>query len=440
MAILLLGINHKTAAVDLREKVAFSDENRLSALESLKAIGLCDCAVIISTCNRTELYLHNSKVIPQNDEQVILWREELERWLAQWHQLNEIELKASLYFHLDRDAVVHLMRVACGLDSLVLGEPQILGQVKQAFQASDNFYQQATSKSGMSSELSRLFQKSFSVAKQVRSETDIGNSAVSVAYTACGLARQIYESLKPLTILLVGAGETIELISRHLLQHGADKIIVANRTLSRAVTLVENVGLHQAISLDELQYALNRADIVMTSTGSEHPLIYHSMVKQALKVRHNKPMLIIDIAVPRDVESSVGDLNGVYHYSVDDLELIIQSNMAQRQEASKEAEKIIQLQSSEFYQWLKLHQSSGLIRNYRQQAEIIKKDQLDKALQALANGQDSEKVLQELSRRLTNQLLHVPTNVIQELVKLGDSEALNVFSSFIAKDNLEEKK
>ena len=428
MAILVLGINHKTASVELREKVAFSDEKRLSALQQIQQQQLAESAVILSTCNRTELYLHNRQISPQEElSQNQQWLEQVIGWFTTLHSLNQQQLRDNLYLAQNSAAPRHLMRVACGLDSLILGEPQILGQVKQAYQASDEFYQQQ--QQHLSGEFSRLFQKSFSTAKRVRSETDIGGSAVSVAYAATSLAKQIFDSLKPLTILLVGAGETIELVSRYLFQQGAEKIIIANRTLSRAQLLSERVGEMELLSLDELQQGLNRADIVITSTASEQPLISVEMVKIAQKQRKNRSMLIVDIAVPRDVEEKVSDIDSVYHYSVDDLQNIIQHNLAQRQKASEQAEQIIQQESRDFFEWLKLHQSSNLIRKYRDQAEQTRQELLSKALTALAQGQDQEKVLQELSYKLTNRLLHTPTQAIQGLVKSGDSQGLQHFST-----------
>lgn len=428
MAILVLGINHKTASVELREKVAFSDEKRLSALQQIQQQQLAESAVILSTCNRTELYLHNRQISPQEEQpQNRQWLERIIDWFVTSHGLSQQQLRDNLYLAQNSSATRHLMRVACGLDSLILGEPQILGQVKQAYQASDEFYQQQ--QQHLSGEFSRLFQKSFSTAKRVRSETDIGGSAVSVAYAATSLAKQIFDSLKPLTILLVGAGETIELVSRYLFQQGAEKIIIANRTLSRAQLLSERVGEMELLSLDELQQGLNRADIVITSTASEQPLISVEMVKIAQKQRKNRSMLIVDIAVPRDVEEKVSDIDSVYHYSVDDLQNIIQHNLAQRQKASEQAEQIIQQESRDFFEWLKLHQSSNLIRKYRDQAEQTRQELLSKALTALAQGQDQEKVLQELSYKLTNRLLHTPTQAIQGLVKSGDSQGLQHFST-----------
>ncbi len=435
MAILVLGINHKTATVALREKVAFNDEKRQIALQQLQS-ELAESAVIVSTCNRTEVYLHNRQISPvEQSEQNQQWITAIKLWFAQLHQLTTEELEQALYLQQNQQCVIHLMRVACGLDSLILGEPQILGQVKQAYQFSENFYQK--NHTAISTELSRLFQKTFSTAKRVRTETEIGGNAVSVAYAACSLARQIFDSFKRLRILLVGAGETIELVSRHLFQHGAKHIMIANRTIANAQALAERVGGQMDIlSLDQLQEGLNLADIVISSTGSSNILISKEMVQNAQKQRRFDPMLIIDIAVPRDVEESVSQLDAVYHYSVDDLQNIIQHNMQQRENAAEAAESIIQEECADFFLWLKLHQSSSLIKNYRQQAEQIRLELLDKAIISLQQGTDSEKVLQELSYKLMNRLLHVPTQVMQELVKSGETKGLQLFSKSLG---LEEK-
>ena len=426
MTILALGINHKTATVALREKVAFSVEKRQLALQQLQNNGLADNAVILSTCNRTEIYLHNKKIPPQESE---IWIQHCLYWFSLIHQIDFKQVEKHSYLHENQAAVQHLMRVACGLDSLILGEPQLLGPVKQAYQDREQFYQ--TQNAMMSSELSRLFQKTFSTAKRVRTETDIGGSAVSVAYAACSLARQIFDSFRHLRILLVGAGETIELVSRHLLQHGASQLMIANRTIVRAQALVEKLPQQstiQVLSLDELQTGLNQADIVISSTGSDSVLINQEMVKIAQKKRRNQPMLIVDIAVPRDVEENVGELASVYHYSVDDLQNIIQRNLELRKQASAEAELIIQNECQDFFAWLKVHQFSGLIRNYRDNAEQTRQDLLDKALQALQQGQNAETVLQELSYKLTNKLLHAPTQAMQTMVKKGNAQGLQTFS------------
>lgn len=430
MTILVLGINHKTASVGLREKVAFSDEKRQLALQQIQQFSLGQSAVILSTCNRTEIYLHNKAIPPEQSAQ---WHDECVAWFAQIHQLDILELQSCLYLHKNQQAAEHLMRVACGLDSLILGEPQILGQVKQAYQISEDYYHD-TQHTAVSSELSRLFQKTFAAAKRVRTETHIGESAVSVAYAATTLARQIYESLTELNVLLIGAGETIELVARHLLRHGVKKLIISNRTLSRAnelVTKLETSIPTEVLGLDQLQLGLNQADLVISSTGSPDVLVTQAMVKVAQKARRYKPMLMIDIAVPRDVDESVAKLDSVYHYTVDDLNHIIQQNMSEREKASEQAQGIIDEECQDFFAWLKVHQSSDLIRDYRQNAEAIRQDLLEKALASLAQGESADKILQELSLKLTNKLLHAPTQAMQAMAKQGDSKGLRHFSASI---------
>lgn len=437
MTLLALGINHKTATVSLREKVAFVEHKRQLAFVQIAAQGLAESVVILSTCNRTELYFHQASIPPQDDHpENIAWRERCFHWFAEIHQLDRQELRECLYFKQNLDAARHLMHVACGLDSLILGEPQILGQVKQAYQESENFYQ--SQGKSISTNLSRLFQKTFSTAKRVRSETEIGASAVSVAYAACGLARQIFDDFKQLRFLLVGAGETIELVARYLTQHGAKNIMVANRTHSRAEQLAERLNTPmQILSLSALQVGLNQADVVISSTGSPDVLITKTMVEQAQKQRRFDPMLLIDIAVPRDIEESAGELDSVYAYSVDDLQHIIQQNLAQRQQAAEQAKEIVEEECKAFFAWLKQQQSSNLIKHYRQTAESIRLELLEKALTALQQGQESEKVLQELSYKLTNQLLHAPTAALQEMAKDSNVKGLQRFSQALKlEDNI----
>lgn len=428
MTILALGINHKTASVGLRGKVAFDDQKRQLALSQIQQQGLAESVVILSTCNRTELYFHQPNITPREEEADNLeWREKCFNWFANIHQLDHDELRECIYFKQNMEAARHLMKVACGLDSLILGEPQILGQVKQAYHDSEHFYQKQHI--GISSKLSRLFQRTFSTAKRVRSETEIGSSAVSVAYAACGLARQIFDDFGKLRFLLVGAGETIELVARYLIQHGAKNIMIANRTHIRAEMLAEKLNVPmQILSLSALQVGLNQADVVISSTGSPDTLISKEMVKEAQKQRQFDPMLLVDIAVPRDIDENAGDIDGVYSYSVDDLQNIIQRNLAQRQQAAKQAEMIVDEECKAFFEWLKQQQSSDLIKRYRQDAEAIRQELLTKAMQAIHSGQDSEKILNELSYKLTNSLLHIPTQALQSMAKEGNSKGLQSFS------------
>ena len=410
MTLLALGINHKTAPVSLRERVTFSPDTLDQALNSLLRQPLVQGGVVLSTCNRTELYL-------SVEEQENL-KEQLVAWLCDYHQLSEEEVRQSLYWHHDNEAVSHLMRVASGLDSLVLGEPQILGQVKKAFAESQRGH-------SVSRELERLFQKSFSVAKRVRTETDIGASAVSVAFAACTLARQIFESLADLNVLLVGAGETIELVARHLREHRVKHMMIANRTRERAQALADEVGA-EVITLPEIDARLADADIIISSTASPLPIIGKGMVERALKARRNQPMLLVDIAVPRDIEPEVGKLSNAYLYSVDDLHSIIQNNLAQRKAAAIQAETIVAQESTNFMAWLRSQGAVEMIRDYRAQADNVRNEMEARALAAIAQGADVQAVIHELAHKLTNRLIHAPTKSLQQAAQSGDVEKLHI--------------
>ncbi|UCZ75181.1 glutamyl-tRNA reductase [Dickeya zeae] len=410
MTLLALGINHKTAPVSLRERVAFSPDRQGQALHSLLEQPLVQGGVLLSTCNRTELYL---SVEEQENR-----HEQLIAWLCDYHQLNPDDIRKNLYWHEGNAAVSHLMRVASGLDSLVLGEPQILGQVKKAFADSQR-------ERSLSGDLERMFQKSFTVAKRVRTETDIGASAVSVAFAACTLARQIFESLADVNVLLVGAGETIELVSRHLREHRVKRMVIANRTRERAQALAEEVGA-EVITLAELDAHLPQADIVISSTASTLPIIGKGMMERTMKARRNQPMLMVDIAVPRDIEPEVGRLPNIYLYSVDDLQAIIQHNLAQRKAAAIQAESIVQQECSEFMAWLRAQSAVDTIRDYRSQADSLREEMTTKALAAIQNGGDVEAIVQELTHRLTNRLIHAPTRSLQQAARDGDVERLQI--------------
>jgi glutamyl-tRNA reductase len=418
MTLLALGINHKTAPVALRERVAFSPEILEQALASLLQQPLVKGGVVLSTCNRTELYL---SVGQQEDI-----KESLVKWLCDFHHLSPDEVRQSLYWHQGDGAVSHLMRVASGLDSLVLGEPQILGQVKKAFAESQRGH-------SLSGELERLFQKSFSVAKRVRTETEIGSHAVSVAFAACTLARQIFESLADVTVLLVGAGETIELVARHLREHHVKQLIIANRTRGRALTLADQVGA-EVIGLADIDHRLAEVDIIISSTGSSLPIIGKGMVERAMKQRRNQPMLMVDIAVPRDIEPEVGKIANAYLYTVDDLQTIIAKNMAQRQSAAVQAETIVEQECLDFMGWLRAQSAVETIRDYRAQAEALCADMEARAVTALKLGADPELVVREMAHRLTNSLIHAPTKSLQQAAREGDVERLQILRDSLGLD------
>ncbi|EGR2139025.1 glutamyl-tRNA reductase [Vibrio cholerae] len=418
MSLLAIGINHNTASVELREKVAFGPEKLSLALNQLSTSSHVKGGVILSTCNRTEIYCD---VRSASKNKVI-------EWLSQFHQVSLDELKPSLYVHEEQAAIRHLMRVACGLDSLVLGEPQILGQVKQA-------YAEARENHAVNPATEKLFQKAFSVAKRVRTETEIGGSAVSVAYAACTLAKHIFESLADATVLLVGAGETIELVAKHLAGHHCKRMIVANRTRERALSLAQQFGA-DVIALNEIPDYLAQADIVISSTASPLPIIGKGMVESALKARRHQPMLLVDIAVPRDIEPQVGKLNDAYLYSVDDLQSIVDSNIEQRKVEAIQAEAIVSEESATFMSWMRSLQAVDSIRDYRKQANEAREELLNKSLQALAAGGDPEKLLIELSNKLTNKLIHTPTRALQTVAEQGEPAKLAVIRQSLGLDDL----
>ncbi|ADT86329.1 glutamyl-tRNA reductase [Vibrio furnissii] len=417
MSLLAIGINHNTASVELREKVAFGPDKLSDALAQLSDSSFVNGSVILSTCNRTEIYCD---VKSSCKNKVI-------EWLSQFHQVNAEDLKPSLYVHEEQAAIRHLMRVSCGLDSLVLGEPQILGQVKQA-------YADSRESRSVDSSMEKLFQKAFSVAKRVRTETEIGGSAVSVAYAACTLAKHIFESLSDATVLLVGAGETIELVAKHLASHNCKRMIVANRTRERAMNLAEQFNA-EVIALNEIPDYLAHADIVISSTASPLPIIGKGMVETALKARRYQPMLLVDIAVPRDIESQVGDLNDAYLYSVDDLQSIVDSNIEQRKVEAIQAEAIVSEESAAFMTWMRSLQAVDSIRDYRKAANDIREDLLSKSLQALVAGGDPEKLLIELSNKLTNKLIHTPTRALQTAAEQGEPAKLAIIRQSLGLDD-----
>ena len=385
------GINHRTAPVELREQTAFAPEKLVTALADITDAGGAREATILSTCNRTEIYCSHEQA---NENSLI-------NWFCDYHRLAPNEIEPYLYRHPGDEAVRHAFRVASGLDSMVLGEPQILGQMKEAFATAH--------KTGVTGKLlNQLFQHTFSVAKQVRTDTQIGASAVSVAYAAVKLAKQIFSDLSQKTVLLIGAGETVELTAQHLSQQQVGHIIVSNRTLDRAQKLAELVN-GEAITLAELPTRLYEADIVIASTASQLPILGKGAVEQALKKRRHRPIFMVDLAVPRDIEAEVGELNDVFLYTVDDLQNVVEENLESRREAAGEAEKIIDLQVSQFVNWLKSLDAVPMIRALRASADELRQSELDKAHRLLASGENPEIVIEALARSLTNKITHSPT-------------------------------
>ncbi|MDO6619145.1 MULTISPECIES: glutamyl-tRNA reductase [unclassified Shewanella] len=404
MSLVAIGINHKTATVDLREKVAFSPDKIHDAMKSLASRTSSGESVIVSTCNRTELYCNNGT------------KEDIIEWLEDYHNLSHDDLMPCIYSYEDQECVKHLMRVSSGLDSLVLGEPQILGQVKQAFAKAKEAGTTAVT-------IDRLFQNTFSVAKKVRTETEIGAAAVSVAFAAVSMAKHIFSSLSTTNVLLIGAGETIELVAKHLKDNEVAGIVVANRTVERAQAMCEEFDA-TAITLQQIPDYLPKADIVISSTASPLPILGKGMVEKALKQRRHQPMLLVDIAVPRDIEAEVGELDDAFLYTVDDLHSIIEQNMASRKEAAEQAEVIADEQSHIFMEWVRSLESVDSIREYRSQSLAIKDELVERALNKLTQGGDNEQVILELANRLTNRLIHAPTQALTSASRQGDLNTL----------------
>ncbi|WP_251978325.1 glutamyl-tRNA reductase [Salinicola avicenniae] len=396
MTLLALGINHRTAAIEMRERVAISPAQLESALVQLRGLPDVQEAAILSTCNRTELYC---VTVAEGERQLL-------DWLSGFHQMPIDELLNCAYHYHEGEAARHLMRVAAGLDSMVLGEPQILGQLKDA-------YQMARQHAGLGSELERLFQQTFSVAKQVRTETSIGENPVSVAYAAVSLASRIFDDFSRARALLIGAGETIELVAQHLREAGIMGLTVANRTLARAQALAATCD-GRAIELGGIPQALEQADIVIASTASDLPILGKGMVERALKVRRHRPMLMVDIAVPRDIEPEVGNLDDVFLYSVDDLQQVIAENRRHREVAAREAEALIDSGVGQWQHERRVRGAGDLIRRYRQHGEALRQASEAEALAQLARGEDPEAVIKRLSHQLANKLMHVPTLRLRE--------------------------
>ncbi len=408
MAIFAFGINHKTAPVEIREQVAFTPEKLPAALTGILKQSPASEAAIISTCNRTELYCE----LHANDSEAII------RWFEDFHALEHQALAPYIYSYTDQDAIRHILRVASGLDSLVLGEPQILGQIKDA-------YGMASDAGTIGRQLNRLFQHTFSVAKQVRTDTAIGSSPVSVAFAAVSLAKRIFANLADHTALLIGAGDTIELVARHLKDQNIKNVIVANRTVERAQLLAEQFD-GEAIALSDMPHRLVDADIIISSTASQLPILGKGAVESALKARKHRPMFMVDIAVPRDIETEVGDLRDVYLYTVDDLHDVIEEGQQSREQAAEQAEEIIDNETQHFLGWLRSLDAVDTIRAYRDKADIIREAALQIAQKQMASGKEPAQVLQDFARVLTNKLVHDPSVQLNRAAYDGREELLDL--------------
>ena len=393
MTLFALGLNHQTAPLDVRERVVFDLDRLRGALREIKR-GLANEAAILSTCNRTELYFSAEQPKPAA------------AWLAQFHQINPGDLEPFLYTLPREQAVRHAFRVASGLDSMVLGEPQILGQFKEAVRV-------AEAAGTLGTVLHKLFQHSFAVAKEVRSSTQIGTNSVSMAAAAVKLSARIFPSLHEQKILFIGAGEMIELCATHFAAQNPARITVANRTLERAHALSHRFN-GRAMELRDLGEYLAEHDVVVSCTASSLPILGKGMVERALKARRRRPIFMVDLAVPRDIEPEVGELDDVFLYTVDDLHEIVQGNLDSRRSAVEQAEAIIETQVGQFMHWMSAREGVPLIRQLREQAESARRHEVERALRLLHRGDDPKQVLEALSHGLANKLMHGPTQALNE--------------------------
>jgi glutamyl-tRNA reductase len=400
MAVNILGINHKTAPVALREKVAFTEDRLGAALLTLRQeLGVAE-ALILSTCNRTEVYWSGTAS-----------GSELSQWLERHHG-NNLDLAASLYVHQESRAIEHTFSVASGLDSMVLGEVQILGQLKDA-------YRIAQESGSTGPILNKLFQAAFSAAKRVRTETRIGANAVSLASATVALARRVYEDLGVHNVLMIGAGDMNALTARHFKSAGIKRMVIANRTLEKAQALAAELNAH-AVPLTDLDKELAEADIVISCTASPEPLIAKRTVETAIRTRRRRPIFMVDMAVPRDIDPQVAELEDVYLFSIDDLQQLVNENIQQREVAAGGARLLINEEVARFLAQSRAQDAGPAIRALRQQAEGIRQQTVEQARRMLAAGKTTDEVIEYLANTLTNRLLHAPTQALRQAAELAD--------------------
>ncbi|MEZ5447433.1 MAG: glutamyl-tRNA reductase [Gammaproteobacteria bacterium] len=406
MPLTVIGVNHKHAPVAVRERVAFRPEQLPQALEALRGCAGVTEAAILSTCNRTEIYCHTEGGA----------RERVVDWLVMQPGVGDTDLRPYLYCHDQPETVRHLLRVASGLDSMVLGEPQILGQLKEAYQA-------AVDHGSIGRLLNRLFQHCFHVAKKVRTDTAIGSSPVSIAFAAVRLAQQIHGDLAGTTAMLIGAGDMIELAANHLYANRLRHLLVANRSLERAQTIASRFGGY-ALPLQDLPAHLADADIVISSTASPTPILMAETVALALQVRRRKPMFLVDIAVPRDIDPAVSELEDVYLYTIDDLQAVIEENLRSREAAAAQAEQMIDTAAQQFLEWMQQGDAVDMLRTLRSHAEAARDEVLQRALKQLECGTPPQEALQFLANTLTNKLIHTPTVRIKAAATEGREDII----------------
>ena len=406
MPLLAVGTSHQTAPLEIREKLAIPANDYAPAIQALRALPGVEEAAVLSTCNRTEIY---GIVLPENERCVL-------EWLRDSGGLDDAESEQYLYHRRNEQAVRHMFNVASGLDSLVLGEPQIMGQLKDA-------WQQAQAAGGAGKLLDRLFQHAFATGKAVRHQTGINEHPVSVAYITMVLARQIFGSLKDKNVLMIGAGEMIELCGRHLYEQGVAGLMIANRSPEKAEQLAAEFGA-SAHGLDELEEVLPRADILVSSTASPVPIIGPERIQKALQARKRAPMFLVDIAVPRDIDPEVSRLKDVYVYTIDDLQQVADENIAERHRAAEVAGETVEQSVDEFMRWLHGARAAKFLQRLRKHATESSHELTERALRQLQSGKDPEQVVRQLAHTLTNKILHLPSTRLRQAAESQEYQIL----------------
>ena len=412
----ILGLNHNTAPLIIRERLAFSNKETLDALNEINAIESVNEVVILSTCNRSELYLNS-------DEKGLA---QVEAWLIKYKDISE-ETAAHLFIKSGEEAINHISRVACGLDSMILGEPQILGQLKEAFRT-------AQESGTIKDILNPLFAHVFSVAKKIRTNTEIGKSPVSVAYAAVTLANQFFSGFKQHTALLIGAGMSIELTAKHLKNRGIGRLFIANRDFEKAQKLAKKFNGY-AIDLNDIDGILEAADILISATSSQKYLITKLQISKAIKARKRRPIFAVDIAVPRDMEPTIADLEDIYIYTIDDLEKVILEGQANRQEAAIQANNLVLEESSRYMEKQKMLSINSKIIALREYGEKIKQEILEQSRKQLKKGDDIEQVLEKNTSTVINKLMHLPNIKLKKAAKESDTESIQLISRLFDLDD-----
>ncbi len=399
MKILVAGLNHNTADVEVREKVAFDGSRLDEGLRRLRELPEIEEGMILSTCNRVELYAHVKDTFKAS--------ESIKNFLSEFHHVNRELLDKAIYTHDDVDAIRHIFRVASSLDSMVVGEPQILGQLKEAFETS-------LEKKTTGILLNRLMKKAISVAKRVRSETKIAENAVSISFAAVELAKKIFADLSDKVFMLLGAGEMAELAARHLMNNGVKEVIVANRSFERACDLSKEFN-GRPVALDDFLREMLHSDIVICSTGAPNYIFMKDQMQKVMKERKQRPVFLIDISVPRNIDPKINDLDNVYLYNIDDLQGIVDANMFERKKEAEKAEKIIEEEIEPFLKWLSSLDSVPTIVALREKAEEIKKEEFEKLMNRFPEMEDKhKKAIECMAAAITNKLIHPPTKALKE--------------------------